>query len=249
MHKTLQSWMIRHKTKPQVRASAPSKIVDGTGSLLTFFSPTKERIAKWFGYDEDSDQLLRCMLRKEFNHDSVGMTNPFLHLETYQKGEDELLLSVRSDSIQTTLPASSSNDSVASNAWWPSLSFSPVRKSDWRVLTYRRCVGRGRECYERVRDAALDWDFQSEDGSLGMLSIPSSSVSHLTTKQESSLQNRGSYSVRSTPAGDVDEPMAFHRKIGSFRRLVSYSSSKVPLFRKIYAVNPVMVVYDLVDQR
>jgi hypothetical protein len=250
IQRTLRSWVIRHRFKPNVRISAPTKMIDGTGSVVTFFRPTKERIAKWFGPEEDPDQLLRCMLRKEFNHDSVGMTNPFLHFENDRSGEDSLLLSVQNDNLQITVPAST-NDSATANTWWPSLSFSPIRKKEWRVLTLRRRVGQGRGCYERVRDAALDWEFQSPDGLLGMLAIPSSSFLQRATKQRSTpnLQYRGSYSVRSIPTGNVDEPMAFHRRIGSFRRMVTYSASKLPLFRKIYAVNPVMVVYDLVDQR
>jgi hypothetical protein len=250
IHRTLQSWAIRHRSKPNVRTSAPTKMIDGMGSVVTVFRPTKERIAKWFGLEEDPDQLLRCMLRKEFNHDSVGMTNPFLHFENDQNGEDPLLLSVQNDNLQITVPAST-NDSATANTWWPSLSFSPIRKKEWRVLTHRRRVGQGRGCYERVRDAALDWEFQSPDGLLGMLAIPSSSFLQHATKQRSTpnLRYRGSYSVRSIPTGNVDEPMAFHRRIGSFRRMVSYSASKLPLLRKIYVVNPVMVVYDLVDQR
>eukprot|EP00980_Cylindrotheca_fusiformis_P028161 scaffold22583_cov106-Cylindrotheca_fusiformis.AAC.32 len=255
VRRTLQSWMIRHRSNSNVQARAPTKVVDGTGSVLTVVRPTKDRIANWFGYEEDSDQILRSMLRKEFNHDSVGMTNPFLHIENYQTGEDDLLLSVQSDNLQITLPASSSNDLPASTkCWWPSLSFSPARKKEWRVLTYRQRVGQGKECYDQVRDAALDWEFQSKDGRLGMLSIPESSSSHLTAATQPAdrkFLNRRSYSILSTSsAGGMDEPMAFHRKIGSFRRMVTYSSaSNLPFFRRIYAVNPVMVVYDMVDQR
>ena len=39
---------------------------------------------------------------------------------------------------------------------------------------YRQRVGKGQACYEKVRDAALDWEFQSSDGSMGLLEVPTS---------------------------------------------------------------------------
>ena len=262
LHRTLQSWGIRHKSKPKSRAMSTHRhYVDSTGSILTFSKPTKENIAEWFGPDDESDEIYRSMLRKEFNHESVGMTNPCLHLDDVSSSADDensLLLSVESGNLKTTRPASRSedvnSDSFSSlKTWWPTLSFNPVRKDEWRVLRYRRRVGQGRECYERVRNAALDWEFQSEDGKLGLKEVPSSSFLQRKRIQkhskDPSYQNRGAYSVRSTANDNLDEPMAYHRSIGSFRRLVSFSASSFPFLKKIYAVNPVMVIYDLVDQR
>jgi hypothetical protein len=243
--------VIRHNSAKRKFRAPQIKFKDGTGSIITFASPTKERIAQWFGPEEDPENMLKAMLRREFNHDSVGMTNPFLHLKTTCDEEEDLLLSIQKYNMQLTLPVSRTGESVdESSSWWPSLSFNPIRKKGWRVLAYRRQVGRGRDCYERVRNAALDWDFQTQDGLQGLMSIPSSS--HLQQRAYSPTMpyvNRGSYSVRSTPTGDPDEPMAFHRSIGSFRRMVSFSASKLPFLKKIYALNPVMVIYDLVDQR
>ena len=87
---------------------------------------------------------------------------------------------------------------------------------------------------------------------MGILEIPSASLLQKMDARMNSSPNmiqRGSYSVRRDPTDDVDEPMAFHRGIGSFRRMVTFSASRFPFRKRIYAVNPVMVIYDLVDQR
>jgi uncharacterized protein (UPF0548 family) len=181
-------------------------------------------------------------------------------------------------------------------SWWPELQVSPnllhksvsslrsrlfhptkdhnaKQKGDWRVLVYRKRVGKGRACYERVRDAALDWEFESADGVMGLLEVPATCPKGLLKiKQQQKRQStqdlpklyRSSsrYTVR--PA-DLDELVeasssssssAVYRSLGgSSRRLVSYSSKTLAGFlpdrlkRKLYAVNPVMVVYDVVDQR
>jgi hypothetical protein len=86
----------------------------------------------------------------------------------------------------------------------------------------------------------LDWEFQNDDGSIGLLNIP-------TSRKASRPRAVGrSYSVSSV---EEESSMPFHRTIGSARRMVSFSSSRLPLLPALYAVNPVMVVYDLMDQR
>jgi hypothetical protein len=255
--RTLQSWVIHHKAKPKARTAinASNKAADPPGSILTFSKPTKQNIANWFGVDEDPNQMIRCMLRKQFNHDSVGMTNPFLHLDS--DDDCNLLLRVqRDDGI--ALPVSL-NDDKNKACWWPSLSFPPSRKKQWRVLTYRRRVGTGLECYERVRDAALDWEFQTNDGLLGLLSVPSSSetqqLMHTPKNPPNSIPSpygvRGRYTVTPNESEESEgESIACHRSIGSARRMVSFTASRLlPFLPKLYAVNPVTVVYDLMDQR
>ncbi|KAG7366742.1 DUF1990 domain containing protein [Nitzschia inconspicua] len=180
-------------------------------------------------------------------------------------------------------------------SWWPELQVSPnslhesvsSRRSrlfhrhhedpkrggnndDWRVLVYRKRVGKGRACYERVRDAALDWEFESADGVMGLLEVPATCPKGLqpwNQKQKQQQQNNmpalyrssSRYTVRPADLDqlvDSSSSSAFYRSLGaSSRRLVSYSSKAVagflpkPLRKKLYAVNPVMVVYDVVDQR
>jgi uncharacterized protein (UPF0548 family) len=134
------------------------------------------------------------------------------------------------------------------------------KKDDWRILVYRKRVGRGKECYQQVRDAALDWEFQSADGSLGMMEVPVSSPQHSRLKQPPRTTIPASsrrYSVQpiidDSDLGSYSSSSSLYRSLGS-RRLVSFSSKSLTGFlppclqRRIYAINPVMVVYDVVDQ-
>ena len=140
-------------------------------------------------------------------------------------------------------------------------------KQDWRIRTYRKRVGRGKDCYEKVRDAALDWEFQSADGSTGMMQVPDNlpnddKFGRQITPIGSSGMGR-SYSVQpikfdksdSTDSQDAYfSSSTLYRSLGS-RRLVSFASKSITEFvpsflrRRIYSINPVMVVYDVVDQR
>jgi len=137
------------------------------------------------------------------------------------------------------------------------------REQDWRILTYRKRVGRGRDCYNKVRDAALDWEFQSRDGSTGMLQVPDTRPAGTYDHPAiGSNRKRLPYSVRSIDddpgAAALSNPLvsssSSYRSLGS-RRLVSYASKSVAGFlpsflrKRIYSINPVMVVYDVVDQR
>eukprot|EP00533_Pseudo-nitzschia_delicatissima_P002448 CAMPEP_0116095012 /NCGR_PEP_ID=MMETSP0327-20121206/9436_1 /TAXON_ID=44447 /ORGANISM="Pseudo-nitzschia delicatissima, Strain B596" /LENGTH=515 /DNA_ID=CAMNT_0003586651 /DNA_START=33 /DNA_END=1580 /DNA_ORIENTATION=- len=136
------------------------------------------------------------------------------------------------------------------------------RQKDWRILTYRKRVGRGKACYEKVRDAALDWEFQSADGSTGMMEVPDSNPRGNFVQNTIPLGMRRSYSVRAIDDNESNpRPNAYssspsnYRSLGGSRRLVSYASKSVTEFlpsflrRRIYSINPVMVVYDVVDQR
>eukprot|EP00537_Pseudo-nitzschia_pungens_P015395 CAMPEP_0172402220 /NCGR_PEP_ID=MMETSP1061-20121228/53806_1 /TAXON_ID=37318 /ORGANISM="Pseudo-nitzschia pungens, Strain cf. pungens" /LENGTH=418 /DNA_ID=CAMNT_0013136137 /DNA_START=392 /DNA_END=1651 /DNA_ORIENTATION=- len=145
-----------------------------------------------------------------------------------------------------------------------------LREQDWRILTYRKRVGNGKECYEKVRDAALDWEFQSADGTTGMMQIPEARPNDDKFPFEAvSARNKRSYSIqpidndgsgsaqRSNTHSSASSSLSsssLYRSLGS-RRLVSFASKSVTGFlpsalqRRIYSVNPVMVVYDVVDQR
>jgi uncharacterized protein (UPF0548 family) len=141
------------------------------------------------------------------------------------------------------------------------------REEDWRILKYRKRVGRGRDCYRKVRDAALDWEFQSADGSAGMIQVPDTSPSggnfELETMPVASSNMKRSYSVEPIDDDESDSnrsanayssSSSLYRSLGS-RRLVSFASKSVTEFlpsflrRRIYSINPVMVVYDVMDQR
>jgi uncharacterized protein (UPF0548 family) len=327
LKRKLQSWMIRHQSEAKATKRMGSRLLSGkatvsnlssgpTGSILTFRWPTKERIFRWFGTDgEDPNQILRCMMaRKEYNHNIVGITNPFLHLgnansqivssspsPTVDGGPDEesefpldgIIGDGGSSSQQETgnrkaLPVS--RVQVAQKYWWPPLQASPnvphpsnrekrkrtllpfrKVKEDWRILVYRKRVGRGKDCYQRVRDAALDWEFWTDDGSLGILEVPATSPREggpIWGQYQSLTRNHkgctklpkpyavpaaGRYSVR--PVIETEAPATggscVYRSLGSSsRRLVSFASKSMRgLKPQLYAVNPLMVVYDLVDQR
>jgi uncharacterized protein (UPF0548 family) len=157
----------------------------------------------------------------------------------------------------------------------PSLSSSTKRrkrKDNWKVIVRRKRVGKGRACYERVRDAALDWEFESSDGTMGLLEVPATSPRgwlNMKQKQQGQQQKEISNLYRTTSRytvqpSNIEELMdpssclssSLYRCLGpSSRRLVSYSSKPVTGFlpdrlkSRLYAINPVMVVYDIVDQR
>mmetsp|Transcript_11634 Transcript_11634/g.21461 ORF Transcript_11634/g.21461 Transcript_11634/m.21461 type:complete len:559 (+) Transcript_11634:30-1706(+) len=323
----LQSWMIRQKSQSKSAQRMLSRFDDRTkfaskkserGSFLTLEHPTKEKLFVWFGEEgEDPSQVLRCMIsRMQYNHDKVGITNPFLHVLGHDRArnfhdnaskrynseeEHSLLLQANKPKTKKTLQVckvsppprqdeekSCPNSLSMERCWWPSLQTSPnaiddnntsernffskrkrqthkKHKDDWKILVYRKRVGRGRACYERVRDAALDWEFQSPDGTMGLLEIPrtpprGSKVEQQQAKYPKSHLPRSSsrYSVRPIETELLAEgrESSTHRSLGaSSRRLVSFASKPLTGFlppglkKRLYAINPVMVVYDVIDAR
>jgi uncharacterized protein (UPF0548 family) len=313
LKRKLQSWMIRHQSHAKSasrmdsrfqsrNAATASSSSQPTGSILTFQRPTKERIFRWFGIEgEDPNQFLRCMMvRKEYNHHMVGITNPFLHIgnihsyeeslqllsptiENTNQESDLLLHEYCSENGPSTQQANNSRKALpalrvqtAEKSWWPPLQIPPnkqrhgnkewkIRKQllpfrrvgeDWKILVYRKHVGRGMACYQRVRDAALDWNFESDDGAMGILEVPVTCPSNRGSAgvlQPYVGTVVGRYSVRPVMAEDPTGTgnSCVYRSLGSSsRRFVTFASNFMTGYkRRLYAVNPVMVVYDLVDQR
>ena len=182
------------------------------------------------------------------------MTNPsvsFLSRKDDQCPSNLLLTTSSSSRNGHVKNASNSERSMWKDdetRWWPSLSFAPPEPLKWRVKTYRQRVGTGVDCYNRVRDAALDWEFHVGDD-LGIIPVTTPPASLPTNEHNI---NRGRYSV--TPSTEEeDEDMneyPMHQCIGAARRYVSFTSRRVlPFLPKIYSVNPVMSVFDVVDQR
>lgn len=238
--------MIRHQSNARQRRyirttpSTAKDTVPSKGSMFSFQTPTLERVSNWFSNPWQADpQNLRAMLKYELNHDSVGMTNPCLHIDL----RDEQQLQALQDDLETAIPASSKTTS-STRSWWPSVLLSEKKKTQWRILTYRRRVGTGAACYQRVKDAALDWEFGDED--LGMINVPATS-----TSSTSSPSYPGQYSAHSLLADSS------HQQLWSGpggRRFVTYSGTtkfrfKNFQFPRIFAMNQVMVIYDLVDLR
>jgi uncharacterized protein (UPF0548 family) len=189
--------------------------------------------------------------------DSVGMTNPSVRvLSTIQDNWDTNLHLVMPspDHFEHVVDAKNSERTILScdeKRWWPSLSFAPTDPFKWRVKTYRQKVGTGVDCYKHVRDAALDWEFRDGDN-MGILPVTAPDRPNMSPSNERHIIN-GRYTV--TPSnsekerGEMNEfPM--HQCIGAARRYVSFASRRVlPFLPKIYSVNPVMSVFDVVDSR
>jgi uncharacterized protein (UPF0548 family) len=263
---TLRSWMIRHDSNARQRRytrtpTTPSKSAKKNatkGSMFSFQTPTLERVSNWFSNPWQADpQHLRAMLKYELSHDSVGMTNPCLHIDlrrdhdNHNNGNGGLETTTIPASIRKT---SSTAGTTTTNSWWPNVLLSDKKKNEWRVLTYRRRVGTGDDCYQRVKNAALDWEFGDED--LGMINVPATAATSATSHTPGQQQRYSAHSLLAESS---------HQQLWSGpggRRFVTYSGSgsssasssttkfkfRVPIPR-IYAINQVCVIYDLVDQR
>jgi uncharacterized protein (UPF0548 family) len=249
-------------------------------------------IAELFGSDRHSTHH-----PAPFNHNMVGMTNPCLHIGVRDR-----------TTLRAVIPASSSSSAAPptgdfgegrgdadqrTSLWWPGTAFlsdgatsdgsssSSSSSSDypgWKVLRLRRRVGWSPSCYQAVRDAALNWEFDG-DGEAGIAAVSSLATRRRRTRRrgDATLEtgNAGysvapGYSRVDASECDVSAPFArevaqeedfdaFHptqsdqvQQIWSgpgSRRLVTYTAlpSKGPV--RVVAMNPVGVVYDLVDQR
>ena len=212
-----------HSSKKKSRA---------TGTLLRFQRPTTERVSTWFPSSTPEP---------EFNHDDVGMTTPCLHIDLKSR-----------DSSSVVEVSTSSSSSCCDSNWWPA---SPVPKG-WRRLRLSRRVGRGSTCYQAVE--ILLWSGSLMDKNGGGIVQVHSKQSHA----EQLYQRRDSYGtgydvVHNAVYGDGDlyapsrgrAPSRFGRdQVDDDLRhiLRSFRSRWLP---KVYCVNPVTVVYDLVDQR
>ena len=158
-------------------------------------------------------------------------------------------LRIRPNSNRVTLVSTKTvEQSTANNSnddWWPETACSEeTDDNSWRILKLHRRVGRGLDCYHRVRDAALAWEFESDDGNKGIRSVV----------RPEPRRGRG-FAV--LPVVN-DEPSRSVQQIwsGPGRRLVTFTSVKLlpswvasRINSRLYCFNPVHVVYDVVDQR
>jgi uncharacterized protein (UPF0548 family) len=191
------------------------------GTCLRWSLPTVDRASKWFSAKSSA-----------FNHESVGMTNPYLHFVINEDQEAVLQASART----------SSGDEVE---WWPQAT---VMDKSWRMIRYRRTLGVGTAIYDAVRDACLDWEFASKGKGIVQLKVTSE------PRELQRREHRGGYEVVHTRIlgdGDMMCTPDSCRQLGAGRRLVTYTEASLKLkwLPRLCVVNPVMVVYDLVDQR
>ena len=209
------------------------------GTTLSFRKPTPERCSQWFGNEDSGD----------FNHDSAGMTNPSLDIMV----DNEVVVHVNQHKEVTWWPKQPTDDRTTQ----------PSKKQrQWRVLCYRSRVGFGRDCYERCRDAALAWDFSTPQ--LGIVSAApyndpdygggSGGATAAAARIYQTTNGCGYHSVR-TIAAETPSPFRSTANAlcicsGQGRRMATYTeafSSRV--LPKLYVVNPVRLVYELVDAR
>ena len=205
-----------------------------------------------------------------YNNDSPGMTHP--------------CVSIARPTVSASLGVATEK---GSDCWWPGTRVENTEK--WRIKRYRRRVGYGYECYQRVRDAALDWEFHNNDKSIesnnsidsrtggeGVKSRLKMGILRLAPPAPASLledeprnTNMGNpfaplpdslnSHVRQVFSSPGRRPLATYTQktlnlqsfINPVRRLVPKKIQRClcRLSPSIYAVNPVAVVYDVMDQR
>jgi len=200
-----------------------------------------------------------------FNHDSVGMTKPSRLFPTTAIAAVHPNSCERGDDFVDAVPAS--GDCSLDKYSWPdaALSDREAKTFGWRVLRYRKCVGYGTTCYERVRREVLDWEFatvghEEEVRNESTVRKYEQDRKNNTAKAMGIIRATAASSFNgssSRPAGRSQRVQNIHLGIGS-RRMVTYTECRygidirpririgLPIF---YAVNPVASVYDIVDKR
>lgn len=212
-----QRWS--HKSIGRRLPAIKNKATKSAGTKITLQQPNEERIAAWF-----------WGANAPFNHPTAGMTNPCLHI------------GLSNDPTTTlTVPVSTVNSASVDDSWWPSTALPLEEASDWRILRFRKRIGHSFKCYQRLRDAALQWEFEAGDKGV------------MTVNPTPTTVRRG-YSI--FPTEDAFQPMRSDTVMqiwsGPGKRLVTYTESlglRARWLPKLWAVNPVSVVYDVVDQR
>lgn len=198
---------------------APKKS-ESRGTSLVFRKPTSQSTSK----------LFHSATASSYNHATVGMTNPSLHISV----DDQVVLQI------STKP--SSNKKV----WFPE-TLTEAAASCWQKLEYRQQVGFGRSCYEAVRDSILVWEFEKDNK--GIVSVQRNAVLSSSPSLIRHAPSHGGYEMVHTGTQAHDSPQNWHStssalSIGDCQTLATYTRSG-----PFWCVNPVKVVYDVVDQR
>jgi hypothetical protein len=276
------------RRQPKAHASPPS------GTRFDLRPPSPERIGKWFdpsatSTSSSSSEAVGKKKRTPFNHESVGMTNPVLHISLDNHHPVDfgsapgvtLAASTTTDATATAtttlvlqdswIPASSTTRSLsplvsssarvlqykvqgsrdasreaADRAWFPGTNNNDDNNK-WRQCRYRRRVGQGEACYERVRDAAVAWQF-SHNAEKGILP-----VQHAVRNNhpiDTNGNDEDCFSLDDQASQNV-QPLWSGPHTSASRRLVTYTTTgfRSKWLPKLYTMNPVMVIYDLLDQR
>lgn len=216
------------------------------GSLFRSDNSTRTRIMRQL----PSPQMLHHIMfnncnkggrrSMQFNNEDVGMTKPSLDNVQYTSTVDE---------------KSTSSKESPSCLWWPQSTISNTK--GWRVKIYRRRVGKGIDCYNFVRNAALDWEFTGDDSPSGaktgiVRAIPSTSLTSSDIPE-----NTSSNAIQIWSSDLNGEAIVRMRKLATFTKMSILSGLQKQLkglpfsipSMSIYVVNPTAVIYDLVDER
>ena len=258
----------RQQSQKGSSSSIDQHHADHRGTRFSLRYPTVDRVARWYGRiyhsksppcaidDESNSDSNTGMLPSPcgFNHNLVGMTNPNLQVS------DAAEMAAMGISWNNTATVSEDDDksiklvssivlpTASEDCWWPGMAQEP-NNNEWRVLRFRQRVGKGQDCYEQCRDAALAWEFQGVGQ--GMVRVEDSrperksgSASHAHNNQ---CQEQDQDCKSSQSASLLSQTWAPGR-----RRFVTYTSFPKrggPFVPHLYTVNPVAVVYAAVDQR
>eukprot|EP00559_Dactyliosolen_fragilissimus_P008705 CAMPEP_0184854946 /NCGR_PEP_ID=MMETSP0580-20130426/308_1 /TAXON_ID=1118495 /ORGANISM="Dactyliosolen fragilissimus" /LENGTH=453 /DNA_ID=CAMNT_0027349327 /DNA_START=46 /DNA_END=1404 /DNA_ORIENTATION=- len=141
-------------------------------------------------------------------------------------------------------------------------------KNKWKVMKYRRRVGMGKDCYTRVKNAALDWEFNIGTNSQDKGTASIKDAKPMGIIRASPPRNSGDiHPLSPLPDETNRHVMQIYSSPGG-RRLVTYTQAlrlpnlKLHFLRSfgikskhnstfcqpgIYAMNSVGVVYDVID--
>jgi uncharacterized protein (UPF0548 family) len=234
---------VRRTTVNALGVQSPKLI---KGSCLVRQHPDRRSAAAWFGLDREMDGALHHNRIKDStkhcNHPLAGMTNPTLHIFGLSLQTPCAIPASLSTSFRTS-QTDGNDDSGPSmkGPWWPRVACDPPGRA-WRRICFRRKVGVGRDCYQACRDAALTWEFGA-----GHKGIVAATPYHEAHPSPSPLARRSSADQIMT----IPTPPQTVQQIwwGPGRKLVTYTALGLPPWLSLYAVSPVTVVYDVIDQR
>jgi uncharacterized protein (UPF0548 family) len=246
----------RSVRKPPVPARSVRSPKMIKGSCLVRQHPDRRSVAAWFGLDRELDDALHHNRIKDStkhcNHPLAGMTNPTVNIFGLSRQTPCAIPASLSTSSRTSQASGNDDSSPSLNRpWWPRVACDPPGRA-WRRICFRRKVGEGRDCYQACRDAALTWEFDT--GHKGIMAATPYRETHPSLSPQARHWRRRRLLESETTGVDenitIQSPPQPVQQIwwGPGRKLVTYTALGLP-WLSLYAVSPVTVVYDVIDQR
>ncbi|KAL3797697.1 hypothetical protein ACHAW5_004383, partial [Stephanodiscus triporus] len=179
-------------------------------TCFTFLIPTNENASSiLFGLVNKGQLRKNGPSKTSFNHDEVGITRPTTGVDPFPSCRGNTKNAIEDPKLLRELGSTTING--------------------WRVLRYQKRVGFGKNCYRRVRQAVLDWDFEAHEGNkyMGILPVETSK------KAVDFCSNEAGRSF-------------FERR----HLLATFTGISFPRpLKSLFVVNPVHVVYEVKDSR